>query len=92
MDEEKRLSKKKNIVFCIIALIIACILLFPLYWAFITSLKTEMEIFQNPPTFFPHVINTKSYAAQVGVDTTTALGKVLDAMLKYGDSCAVAFG
>lgn len=26
---------------------------------------TEMEIFQNPPTFFPHVINTKSYAAQV---------------------------
>ena len=65
MDEEKRLSKKKNIVFCIIALIIACILLFPLYWAFITSLKTEMEIFQNPPTFLPHVINTKSYAAQV---------------------------
>ncbi|MGN0421290.1 MAG: carbohydrate ABC transporter permease [Lachnospiraceae bacterium] len=65
MDEEKRLSKKKNVVFCIIALIIACILLFPLYWAFITSLKTEMEIFQNPPTFFPHVINTKSYAAQV---------------------------
>ena len=65
MDEEKRLSKKKNIVFCIIALIISCILLFPLYWAFITSLKTEMEIFQNPPTFFPHVINTKSYAAQV---------------------------
>lgn len=65
MYEEKRLSKKKNIVFCIIALIIACILLFPLYWAFITSLKTEMEIFQNPPTFFPHVINTKSYAAQV---------------------------
>ena len=34
----------------------------------------------------------QSYAAQVGVDTTTALGKVLDAMLKYGDSCAVAFG
>ena len=59
------MSKKKNVVFCIIALIIACILLFPLYWAFITSLKTEMEIFQNPPTFFPHVINTKSYAAQV---------------------------
>ena len=34
----------------------------------------------------------QSYAAQVGVDTTTSLGKVLDAMLKYGDSCAVAFG
>ena len=31
----------------------------------ITSLKTETEIFQNPPTFFPEIINTKSYAAQV---------------------------
>ena len=58
MDEEKRLSVKKNVIFCVIAVLIACILL-------ITSLKTETEIFQNPPTFFPHVVNTKSYAAQV---------------------------
>ena len=65
MDEEKKLSKKKNIIYCVAALLIACVLLFPLYWAFITSLKTETEIFQNPPTFYPHVLNTKSYAAQV---------------------------
>ena len=65
MDEEKRLSVKKNVIFCVIAVLIACILLFPLYWTLITSLKTETEIFQNPPTFFPHVVNTKSYAAQV---------------------------
>ena len=44
---------------------ILCILLFPLYWALITSLKTEQEIFRNPPTFYPHVLNSKSYAAQV---------------------------
>ena len=65
MDEEKRLSVKKNVIFCVIAVLIACILLFPLYWTLITSLKTETEIFQNPPTFFPHVVNTKSYAARV---------------------------
>lgn len=65
MDEDKKLNAKKNVLFCVIALVIACILLFPLYWAFITSLKTETEIFQNPPTFFPHDMNTKSYAAQV---------------------------
>ena len=65
MDEDKKLSIKKNVLFCIFALIIACILLFPLYWAFITSLKTETEIFQNPPAFFPHDVITKSYAAQV---------------------------
>lgn len=65
MDAEKKLTKKRNIIFCIVAVLIACILLFPLYWTLITSLKTETEIFQNPPTFFPKVINTKSYAAQV---------------------------
>lgn len=65
MDEEKRLSVKKNVIFCIIAVLIACVLLFPLYWTLITSLKTETEIFRNPPTFFPEIINTKSYAAQV---------------------------
>lgn len=65
MDEEKRLNGKQNIIFCVVAVVIACILMFPLYWALNTSLKTETEIFQNPPTFFPHVMNTASYAAQV---------------------------
>ena len=65
MDEEKRISGKKNIMLCIISVLLLCILLFPLYWALITSLKTEQEIFQNPPTFYPHVLNTQSYAAQV---------------------------
>ena len=65
MDEEKRLSRKTNILFSVIAVALLCVLLFPLYWALITSLKTEQEIFQNPPTFYPHILNTKSYAAQV---------------------------
>lgn len=65
MDGKKRLSVKKNVIFCIVAVLIACVLLFPLYWTFITSLKTETEIFKNPPTFFPEIINTKSYAAQI---------------------------
>ena len=30
-----------------------------------TSLKTEQEIFRIPPTLFPEVLNTKSYASQV---------------------------
>ena len=63
MDEEKKLNGRKNMVFSIISIVILCILLFPLYWALITSLKTEQEIFQNPPTFYPHILNLKSYAA-----------------------------
>lgn len=65
MDEEKRLTRKKNILLSVVSVVILCILLFPLYWALITSLKTEQEIFQNPPTFYPHILNSKSYAAQV---------------------------
>ncbi|MCI9134536.1 MAG: carbohydrate ABC transporter permease [Lachnospiraceae bacterium] len=65
MDEEKRISGKKNVLLCVFAVLILCVLLFPLYWALITSLKTEQEIFQNPPTFYPHILNVRSYAAQV---------------------------
>lgn len=63
--DDKKLNAKKNIVFCMLSVILLCILLFPIFWILITSLKTESEIFQIPPTFYPHVLNTKSYAAQI---------------------------
>lgn len=62
---EKALSRKQNIIYCIISVVILIILLFPLFWTLNTSLKTEIEIFKNPPTWYPHELNTKSYAAQV---------------------------
>ena len=65
MGDEKKLSKKKNIVLCIVSLVILCVLLFPIYWIVVTSLKTEQEIFQIPPTFWPKVLNLKSYMAQI---------------------------
>ena len=63
--EERNLSKEKNIIYNTIAVIILIILLFPLFWTLVTSLKTEKEIFLNPPTWYPHELNTKSYAAQI---------------------------
>lgn len=65
MEGEKKLSKKSNIICCVCSVLILGILLFPLFWIFITSLKTEQEIFRIPPTFYPHELNTKSYAAQI---------------------------
>lgn len=65
MDEDKKILGRKNILLCLIALIVLVILLFPLYWIIVTSLKTEKEIFQIPPTFWPEAINLNSYAAQV---------------------------
>lgn len=65
MDDDKKISGKKNVVLCVISIIFLCILLFPLFWIVVTSLKTEKEIFQIPPTIFPHELNSKSYLAQV---------------------------
>lgn len=65
MDNDKKLSGRANIVYCVLSVIVLVILLFPLYWIFVTSLKTEQEIFRIPPTLFPEVLNFKSYAAQV---------------------------
>ena len=65
MGEEKKIVGRKNVILCIISILILCFLLFPLFWTLITSLKTEKEIFSNPPTFYPHDLNTQSYAAQV---------------------------
>ncbi|MGL5434671.1 MAG: carbohydrate ABC transporter permease [Lachnospiraceae bacterium] len=63
--DDKKISRRSNIILSLLSLMLLGILLFPLFWIFITSLKTEKEIFQIPPTFYPHVLNTKSYAAQV---------------------------
>jgi multiple sugar transport system permease protein len=48
-----------------LALIILLILLFPLYWMVITSLKPEQEVFASPPTLIPMTLNTESYRVQL---------------------------
>lgn len=37
----------------VVALALAAVYLFPLYWMYVTSLKSGSEIFANPPTFWP---------------------------------------
>jgi len=67
MGEEKKITGRRNVLLCIASILILIVLLFPIYWILVTSLKTEKEIFQIPPTFIPKVLNLKSYAAQVDV-------------------------
>ena len=65
MNQGRKLKGGKNVLACILSLLLLVILLFPLYWIVVTSLKTEQEIFQIPPTLFPTQLNTESYAAQL---------------------------
>ena len=62
---ESKVSRGKNVLLCTLAVLIALVLLFPMLWMLNTSLKTEAEIFLNPPTFYPHTLNLKSYIAQI---------------------------
>ncbi|UHS62987.1 carbohydrate ABC transporter permease [Agrobacterium vaccinii] len=44
-----------------IALVMAAIYLFPLYWMYVTSLKGGSEMFANPPSFWPSVPQWETY-------------------------------
>ena len=66
MDTDNNMRGSKNVIHCILSVLILIVLLFPIYWILVTSFKTEKEIFQIPPTLFPQVFNTASYVAQLG--------------------------
>lgn len=58
-------EKQRSIILSIIAIIIAIIFLFPLYWIVINSLKLDGEIFSNPPTLWPQQITFEAYTSQI---------------------------
>jgi len=43
----------RNTVLVLVAIAFAIIYLFPLYWMYITAIKTSSEAFANPPIFIP---------------------------------------
>ena len=65
MNGEKKITGKKNIILSVLSILLLCVLLFPLFWILMTSLKTEQEIFRIPPTIIPEKLKLASYAAQV---------------------------
>lgn len=59
------LSRKRNIALNITSVALLIVILLPLYWMVVTSLKYEKEVFASPPTLFPETINTETYSAQL---------------------------
>jgi multiple sugar transport system permease protein len=60
-----RAVRLRSAVLGAVSLLIFVVIMFPLYWMVVTSLKMEIEIFKIPPTLLPHVLNTDSYFAQL---------------------------
>jgi len=52
----------RNRLMLVIAIIMAAIYLFPLYWMYITALKSGSEMFATPPSFWPASPQWSTYA------------------------------
>lgn len=66
-----------------IALVMAAIYLFPLYWMYITALKSGSEMFANPPGFWP---DSPQWATYASVWESRNMGRYL------WNSLVIAFG
>ncbi|GAK69954.1 carbohydrate ABC transporter permease [Agrobacterium rubi] len=73
----------RNRMMLAIAIIMAAIYLFPLYWMYITALKTGSEMFASPPSFWP---STAQWSTFVYVWESRNMGRYL------WNSTLIAFG
>lgn len=62
-------SKRKNLIYCILAVLTACLFLFPVYWMFQMSFKTDGEIFQKTMTYYPHQFTIEAWIRNIGNGT-----------------------
>nr|WP_035316694.1 carbohydrate ABC transporter permease [Clostridium sp. MSTE9] len=54
--------------------LIFCVFIFPLYWMLVTSLKTQVEIFQIPTPLWPRNLTLAAYVKQVASSSDTLQG------------------
>jgi len=73
-------QKQKNILLSILAILIACVFLFPLYWIVVNSFKLDSEIFASVPTLWPKGITLKAYQDQLGSLAVTLKNSIIIAL------------
>ncbi|EJF40758.1 ABC transporter, permease protein [Clostridium sp. MSTE9] len=69
----KKENKSKLMLFVVGGLIF-CVFIFPLYWMLVTSLKTQVEIFQIPTPLWPRNLTLAAYVKQVASSSDTLQG------------------
>lgn len=55
------MSNKKGWTLNILGIVIVLLFLFPVFWMIITAFKSQTEIFQSPPTFWPNDFRFDSF-------------------------------
>lgn len=69
----------------LVSIILVALFLFPVYWLVVTSFKTEGEIFQTPPTWFPNKFVFNAYTEQLS-------GSSYNLFQGFKNSAIIAFG
>lgn len=69
----KKENKSKLMLFVVGGLIF-CVFIFPLYWMLVTSLKTQVEIFQIPTPLWPRNLTLAAYVKQIASSSDTLQG------------------
>ena len=54
-------TRSKRVLFTLFAWTVILLIVFPLFWMIVTSLKPESELFTRPPTFFPSEYTLANY-------------------------------
>ncbi|MDO4284118.1 MAG: carbohydrate ABC transporter permease [Eubacteriales bacterium] len=54
-------EKRRNILYCILGVIVAVVFLFPIYWLISMSFKTDAESFGKVVTYYPHIFTVRPW-------------------------------
>lgn len=89
----KKNEKLTKAIYTAVSVLILVVFLFPIYWMFITSFKSDAEVFANPPTFYPHKLDFSGYLTQMLVSGGTPLWKnFLNSFLIAGITTLISSG
>lgn len=59
-------NRKRSIFVWILVLLFLVFLLFPFYWMFVTSVKTDAEIYASPLVYWPKEVIWTTYGKLFG--------------------------
>jgi multiple sugar transport system permease protein len=67
-------DKRNSIPLVIVGVFVFAVIMFPLYWMLVTSLKTQLEIFSIPTPLWPQNLTFEAYWKQLAVSGDTLQG------------------
>ncbi|WP_027295262.1 carbohydrate ABC transporter permease [Robinsoniella sp. KNHs210] len=75
---------KNKIILLIIGAIVFVIFIFPLYWMLVTTLKSQVEIFQIPTPLWPKELTFEAFQKQLSASSDTLRGFKNSAIIGFG--------